>query len=360
MPWNNDATTLIIIDAISGFSGLFVYSPTPGTGNLVASITASAGTDPYGNPYEAGITLYDSNGNPRLVEVFSANPNFEMLNAAGSQIMNLSTLKDAMLWYLDEGVSGQGPLFASIAPLNGSDIFGNTYEAGVTSYSQVVALLISQLLGGQVNLGIIGSPSLGQIGIYTGIPALLGQMTGVQIRSGQQVNTDVQANVAIVNTTGGAGSPAVIVSQGAISGANSTRIFQVGGSGTINTLFAWEPGSGNATEEVWNSLGTLAGATVNKGRYRLLPDGEVKVEIDVAFGVATAVPITFSNTIPAGWRPPGSVDVRSPSMGQTNAAGALARIFVGSAGGGSPGQVQLAALANVIGTYSMYFSYSLL
>ena len=106
-------------------------------------------------------------------------------------------------------------------------------------------------------------------------------------------------------------------------------------------------------------LGTLAGATVNKGRYRFLPDGEVKVEIDVTFGVATAVPITFSNTLPSAYQPPGSVDVRSPTS-QTNGAGGVGRIFVGSAGGGYAGQVQLAALANVIGTYSAYFSYSIL
>lgn len=37
-------------------SGLFVYSPAPGTGTLVASIAGQAGTDQYGNTYPAGIT----------------------------------------------------------------------------------------------------------------------------------------------------------------------------------------------------------------------------------------------------------------------------------------------------------------
>ena len=39
--------------------GIFVYSPVPANGTLIASITASAGTDPYGNAYQAGITVYD-------------------------------------------------------------------------------------------------------------------------------------------------------------------------------------------------------------------------------------------------------------------------------------------------------------
>jgi hypothetical protein len=42
-----------------GFSGVFVYSPSPGPGKLVASIAAAGGTDPYGNTYPAGISTTD-------------------------------------------------------------------------------------------------------------------------------------------------------------------------------------------------------------------------------------------------------------------------------------------------------------
>lgn len=38
--------------------GLFFYSPTPGAGNLVGSWTPTVGTDPYGNDYEEGVTVY--------------------------------------------------------------------------------------------------------------------------------------------------------------------------------------------------------------------------------------------------------------------------------------------------------------
>lgn len=38
--------------------GLFFYHPAGGTGNLVASIAATAGTDPYGNPVIAGSASY--------------------------------------------------------------------------------------------------------------------------------------------------------------------------------------------------------------------------------------------------------------------------------------------------------------
>ncbi len=62
--WSNTATNLIVlIEQISGYSGIFGYSPTVGAGNLVLSITAAAGTDPYGNPYRAGVTTYGTANN---------------------------------------------------------------------------------------------------------------------------------------------------------------------------------------------------------------------------------------------------------------------------------------------------------
>lgn len=61
--WSNTVPDLILlIEDISGFSGLFGYSPTIGPGNLVFSVAAAAGTDPYGNDYKEGITVYDPAG----------------------------------------------------------------------------------------------------------------------------------------------------------------------------------------------------------------------------------------------------------------------------------------------------------
>lgn len=42
-------------DFVVNSSGLFVYSGTPASGNLIASIAAAAGTDAYGNAYPQGI-----------------------------------------------------------------------------------------------------------------------------------------------------------------------------------------------------------------------------------------------------------------------------------------------------------------
>jgi hypothetical protein len=45
-------------DTIIDTFGLFVYSSTPGPGNLIASIAPQAGTDPYGNQFQQGMTEY--------------------------------------------------------------------------------------------------------------------------------------------------------------------------------------------------------------------------------------------------------------------------------------------------------------
>lgn len=60
-PVNSSAGTLrarlVIVFGGAG-KGIFVYSPKPGPGNLIASITASAGTDQWGNAYLAGVNTY--------------------------------------------------------------------------------------------------------------------------------------------------------------------------------------------------------------------------------------------------------------------------------------------------------------
>ena len=43
---------------IGSAGGLFVYSPSAGAGNLVASVSGQAGTDPFGNVYPEGFAAY--------------------------------------------------------------------------------------------------------------------------------------------------------------------------------------------------------------------------------------------------------------------------------------------------------------
>lgn len=60
--WQDNTFALVIIDASGAFTGLFVYNPAPDAGNLIASIAAAAGTDPYGNAYLSGVASYSGFG----------------------------------------------------------------------------------------------------------------------------------------------------------------------------------------------------------------------------------------------------------------------------------------------------------
>jgi len=58
MGWGSNIFPLLIVTSSGGFTGLFVYSPSPGHGNLIYSVTGASGTDPYGNPFTATATMY--------------------------------------------------------------------------------------------------------------------------------------------------------------------------------------------------------------------------------------------------------------------------------------------------------------
>jgi hypothetical protein len=50
--------TFVGTDYVINESGIFLYSGTPAAGNLIGSWVSAAGTDDFGNAYEAGLTLY--------------------------------------------------------------------------------------------------------------------------------------------------------------------------------------------------------------------------------------------------------------------------------------------------------------
>jgi hypothetical protein len=93
--WNNQLVQVIILSLPGGFSGLFGYSPSPGPGNLVISITNQAGTDPFGNPYPPGVCVGPSSGpqvnitggNPAVVSFPLNDPSFNVDPSIYGQII---------------------------------------------------------------------------------------------------------------------------------------------------------------------------------------------------------------------------------------------------------------------------------
>jgi hypothetical protein len=107
--WTNQLVNLIILSAAQqGFSGFFVYSPAPGPGNLIGSWAAAAGTDPFGNPYPAGLSV-------------------EVGSLTGTDL------------FLYNGPPAAGNLLISLAAAGGADPHGNQYLQGIATYSTAFA-----------------------------------------------------------------------------------------------------------------------------------------------------------------------------------------------------------------------------
>jgi hypothetical protein len=118
--WSNPGTTLIVItEEVAGFSGLFGYSPSVGTGNLIFSITAAAGTDPYGNAYEPGIISYD-NADGVFAQLFEG-------NLFTGRIADIATIDTGVVGYSFTNLGGGTPVTEVVAPDNQS----YTYRSGL-------------------------------------------------------------------------------------------------------------------------------------------------------------------------------------------------------------------------------------
>jgi len=160
------------------------------------------------------------------------------------------------------GTPALGSLILSIAAAGGTDPYGNTYLAGITSYA-LGGLTFTQLNGGTI--------------AFNGGGGIQGFSTGaVKIGTGATVVT-VAAPLSL---------PIAIT----------------------------DPGLPLGTAETWHNITLDAGWTsVVTPQYRLLPDGDVEVRGQITHaGVTTAVNINNSNPIPGAYWPAANRVYRPP------------------------------------------------
>jgi hypothetical protein len=174
-------------------SGIFVYSPSPGAGNLIASIAAQAGTDPYGNPYQAGITSYNGSAyisisqsviffsNGALIEQTATSLN---IGTSASIDFNIDIPVGDPIVALQPGTTGTGESWHALALGNG---WTGTFQYKLETNSKVSIRSVGSLAAGTLTNGTV-------IGTIPAIPA------GYWPASNQQVD-------AIISSVG-AGSAA--------------------------------------------------------------------------------------------------------------------------------------------------------
>lgn len=100
--------------------------------------------------------------------------------------------------------------------------------------------------------------------------------------------------------------------------------------------------------DTWHTLGTLAGYTINVARYRLTPDNEVELDVDVASAGGNVAVTSFSVTLPAAYRP---TVLRHAPLASTRAVTAgddWPRITLGATG--VVGIIQVTTVSATLGT----------
>lgn len=172
MGWKNDQTTLLIVNAQTGsFSGLFVYSPSPGTGTLIASIAAAAGTDPFGNSYPAGLMTQQGGVAGDLLATLAAGSlTFGQHGGASLASAGLVPLSDIVLQLQSGRATGHAQQMIQVSDANPVCLVPPAAGAAVSSsYAEIQGDLALQdtgtptpFSGGSVVYSTAGQPHMTQ------------------------------------------------------------------------------------------------------------------------------------------------------------------------------------------------------
>lgn len=94
MGWGGNVFFVLIVQSQTPNTGIFVYTPAPGAGNLIGSWTAAAGNDPFGNPHPAGVylagtgnvlTVQGSNGAEIIAQIIGGIPFLQFPTGAAEE-----------------------------------------------------------------------------------------------------------------------------------------------------------------------------------------------------------------------------------------------------------------------------------
>jgi hypothetical protein len=272
----------------TGASGeILAYSGTPAAGNLVASVSAVAGTDAYGNAYKAGIVAYGIPGNS-YIQAISGNPAF----------INLST-----------GVASEaqpGRLTTLTANSGATEILSTYVEAPRQSGQSASENAIMELISPSADLTSV-PPSASLVAVDS-----TGATHGIQA-----VASSVAGNT-VINAGQFGTNPSIFLDRANNKIVALTPICAAGASYSVAET--WHPAT---LLNGWaNGGGGLSGL-----QYKLMATGEVWIIGNVASGGSTSGQVM---TLPAGYIPGFGLDI--PVGGHTSSvAGVFLRVATSGA-----------------------------
>lgn len=203
--WSNTASSVltantVIVVAGDPNTGVFIYSGTPANGNLIMSMTAAAGTDPYGNDYGSGIVSYPNTGahsggvkiNAGEIELGQP-PNFT----------NAATLRQSLFFggdiQLDTGTGDASHLQAANLALTAGTASTGTGTASTPNLaltddggSSAVDILLS---GSVISTDVLGNPHTWQTPAYN--PGWAGDSAVGGVLQSLQYRIDAQNNLVL-------------------------------------------------------------------------------------------------------------------------------------------------------------------
>jgi hypothetical protein len=192
--WSNQVQFLVIV-AGGGIAGVYVYDPTAGPGNLIASLTDST-VDPFGNTTEKGVTAYP------VVSGDTYAVNLNKLSGAGTPGMSIQDLTNppdqaSGIFGLADGTSN------AVALLYSGRIAGGDVQSEILASSQTMSGITNgevHVLAGQTLLGI--TPALTANDNTGAVTATAGTAANPTL-----VTTDTWHDMTLLNswTLGGGG-----------------------------------------------------------------------------------------------------------------------------------------------------------
>lgn len=266
-------------DFIINSSGAFFYSPSEGAGNLIVSIASSAGTDSFGNSYPKGINVTTGTISGASISAGTisgttiSGGTISGTTISGTTFDGTDFIMNGSGLFVYSGTPGSGNLIASIAPASGTDSFGNSYQAGMTTYSgsstyaslDDASLLLST--GSPYSPGAVDANAAGSILLISG-----------EVNSG-----DTEASVTVESADANGGTSNISLVAGTVS---ATGAISASGAISGNTLSS----TGNIT--AGNNLGVDGGTIyVGTGGANITAQN---FNMDPPMGVPTNYPLTTS------------------------------------------------------------------
>jgi len=260
---------LVVIQGTGPNTGFFVYNGAAAAGNppIVAIVAPGVTKDPYGNTVSALMNI----GNLAGAHVgWDVNAVQYLADSTGTPRIVFDPGK-RLIEFFGAGGPGTAPLI-TLSPQAGTDSFGEAFLVGITTintgsgdYCEIDQNVIA--------LGNALFTTSGFIKVQSSTSGVL------QFISPQRSIADSVCQLSLIPSTT----------------AQQTA--------AVDRIQAWDPAGPGATVETWHSLGTLAGYTVTRGRYKMTAEGQVEFDISVTGGGANAAAVNWSTTLAAPYVP---------------------------------------------------------